>query len=64
LCNNPACSATGRDTEFGICIGPDKAIPNLGIQGSSWNNNLSAHRIGTAPDHCAVPPPEQEGCSL
>jgi len=65
LCNNPACNTTGApDTEFGICLGPDKAISNLNVPGSSWNDSLSAHRFGTAPDHCAVPPATQEGCSL
>jgi hypothetical protein len=63
VCNNPNCSTTGRDTEFGICLGPERAISNLNVPGSSWNDSLSAHRIGTAPDHCATYA-SQYGCSL
>jgi len=59
LCNAPTCSATGPDTEFGVCLGPDKAINYLG----DWNDVLSAHRTGTAADHCAAYG-SQEGCSL
>lgn len=63
LCNNPTCSATGPDTEFGICLGPDRAISNLNVPGSEWNDTLSAHRTGTAPDHCKTYG-SQHGCSL
>lgn len=60
LCNYNACNTTGApDTEFGVCLGPDKAISYLG----DWNDVLSAHRTGTAPDHCAAYG-SQEGCSL
>lgn len=64
LCNNWYCNSTGAsDTELGICLGPDKAISYLGVNGSSWNDVLSSHRTGTAPDHCAYWG-SQEGCSL
>jgi hypothetical protein len=64
LCNNWYCNSTGApDTEFGICLGPDKAISYLGVNGSGWNDVLSSHRTGTAPDHCAYYG-SQEGCSL
>jgi hypothetical protein len=60
LCDNWYCNSTGApDTEFGVCLGPDKAINYL----QYWNDKLSAHRTGTAPDHCNTYG-EQEGCSL
>jgi hypothetical protein len=63
LCDRNACKNAGvTDAEFGVCLGPDKAFSYLG-DAAGWNDVLSAHRTGTAPDHCAVYG-SQEGCSL
>jgi hypothetical protein len=64
MCNNWFCRETGaNDTEFGLCLGPDKAVSYLGMNGAGWNDVISSHRTGTAPDHCRLYA-GQEGCSL
>jgi hypothetical protein len=65
LCNYNACNTTGApDTEYGVCLGPDKAISYLGANNSGWNDVLSAHRTYTSqPDRCEFYG-SQEGCSL
>jgi peptidase inhibitor family I36 len=65
-CNHPRCSTGGpADNEYALCLRPDKAISDMGVNSTGWNNALSAHRIDSSidPNKCNTYA-EQEGCSL
>jgi hypothetical protein len=65
LCSFASCRANGGgpiDSEFGICVGPNKA-GTFAPGGGGWDNVVSAHRTGTAPDHCQNYL-HQDGCSI
>jgi hypothetical protein len=64
LCRVAGCE---NETEWGLCFGPGKAIPNLSAgspPGGTWNDVVSAHRTyGGQPPRCSTFA-GYNGCSL